>query len=197
MTALQDINPDHFPIHARDGLPEPLRILLQDYPRDLWTKAEGFDQVIRVWLKQHLGFRRALAGLGDIARDGMARSVSGARLAAMVSRQANTLVSDLRTHNAVEDSHYFPALRSREPRIARGFDILAADHVALETRLHAFVTSSDATVTALDHGADTLEPCASLKTALDGLSGVLHRHLLDEEDLIVPVLLRFGTRDLI
>lgn len=196
MTAPQDIDPSRFPIDTRDALPEALTVLLPDYPRAHWTRSDGFDRLTRVWLQRHAAFRRMLAGLDDLARSGMARALPGNRLAGSVGRQADLLVSDLRTHHEVEDSHYFPTLRSRDTRIARGFDILNADHIALETRLQRFSKTSRATVAALADGADTVDPSAALMTAIDGLSRQLQRHLLDEEDLVIPLLLHFGTEDL-
>ena len=38
----------------------------------------------------------------------------------------------LHGHHRLEDQHYFPAMRRAEPRLDKGFDLLAADHERID-----------------------------------------------------------------
>lgn len=193
MTQSPAIDPTAFPIETRAGLPDALRVLLNDYPRANWAEAQGFDGLIRFWLQRHLMFRRILGALDDATRDGLDRKIDAQRLGATIARHGGLLVQELHTHHMIEDAHYFPVLQKRDKRIARGFDILDADHHALDAHLNAFTETANASLSALSSGLDTVDPAARFHKALQGLSGLLDRHLEDEEDLVVPVLLRYGT----
>lgn len=196
MTSFTDLDPSLYPVDSRTGLPDALRVLLEDYPREQWAEHPGFDGLIRFWLQRHLMFRRILAALQETAQDGMDRKLDGRRLAGTIARHGGMLVQELHTHHMIEDTHYFPVLQGHDARIARGFDILDADHNALDAHLAAFTEAANATLGELSGGADTVDPAARFQGALTGLTGLLDRHLEDEEDLIVPVLLRYGTRGL-
>lgn len=187
------IDPTLYTVDRRSGLPDALRILLQEYPRDDWAQAPGFDGLIRFWLQRHLMFRRILDALQETTQEGLNRAIDGRRLAATISRHGGLLVQELHTHHVIEDTHYFPVLQKRDARIAVGFDILDADHHALDARLNAFTEAANDSITALLDGADSVDPAARFQGALQGLHGLIDRHLEDEEDLVVPVLLRYGT----
>ena len=45
----------------RKKLPDALRVLLEDYPRDGWELDPGFDGLVRFWLDRHLMFRRLMS----------------------------------------------------------------------------------------------------------------------------------------
>jgi len=47
-------------LRHRKGLPDALRVLLEQYPRALWESHQNFDGLTRFWLERHLMFRRAL-----------------------------------------------------------------------------------------------------------------------------------------
>jgi hemerythrin-like domain-containing protein len=95
------------------------------------------------------------------------------------------LVQNLHGHHQIEDLHYFPVLTRREPRLARGFEILDRDHHALDALLAGFAEDANAVL------QGRLEPGA-FRERLLGFEAVLVRHLEDEEDLIVPVILKHG-----
>lgn len=193
MTDAQRLDPAAYPLSTRTGLPDALRVLLKDYPRDLWEADRGFDGLIRFWLDRHIMFRRLLAGLDDAARTGMDRKADPRQLASQMGRYGQMLVGELHMHHNIEDMHYFPVLAGHDARVAQGFDILDADHHALDAHLAAFTDTANDSLRALAGGADPVDPCARMQTAAGDLRRLLDRHLEDEEDLVVPVLLRYGT----
>jgi len=102
-------------------------------------------------------------------------------------------VNDLHGHHQIEDGHYFPLLAARDARITRGFDILDRDHQALDGHLEAFVKAANL---ALSQRADRdrmQDGAGAFRAELARLDRLLDRHLNDEEELVVPVLLRDGT----
>lgn len=187
-------------LDRRDGLPEPLRVLLAERPREGWREDPHFDGLVSFWLERHLMFRRLLEAMTAETREALAPAgaVPEARLwAGRLSRRGGMFVQELHGHHMIEDQHYFPRLAALEPRLERGFEILDRDHQALDLWLGRFVEAANAGI-----GAATAEdtPAPAMRDAVGGveaelirLTRLLDRHLSDEEDLIVPVILRHGV----
>ncbi len=177
-------------LETRQGLPDALRILVNDYPRDLWQSHRNFDALTRFWLDRHLGFRAMLADIRQSTEAFLDGSVDHRRFAGQSSRAVGGLLGDLQGHHQIEDQHYFPLLAAAEPRLARGFDLLDADHQALDLHIHRM---ADATNAMLRHLAaaspDGRTAAGALLTLTAGFDRFINRHLLDEEDLVVPVIL--------
>jgi hemerythrin-like domain-containing protein len=177
---------------TRTGLPDALGVLLAEYPRAGWQADPGFDDLIRFWLERHLLFRQIVGLLDEgteaiIAGSGDPRA-HGGRLA----RLGQHLIEDLHGHHHVEDTAYFPILSRHDSRLERGFAILDADHHALHDHLAGFAMDANAVLDALARDTPCGGPADRLQDRLAGFGRFLDRHLTDEEDLIVPVLLKFG-----
>lgn len=180
-----------FDLKNRDQLPDALRVLLDDYPRDLWATDPGFHGLVSFWLERHMGFRKLLTAM---ISETEARLDGGDlhRFAQRISRYGSIFVNDLHGHHQIEDHHYFPLLAQKDARLTRGFEILDKDHHALDGLLNEFVTAANE---ALKSG-DAIDPVAGFHTNLSALERLICRHLDDEEDLIVPVILKYGTAGL-
>ncbi|MEC9434272.1 MAG: hemerythrin domain-containing protein [Pseudomonadota bacterium] len=178
---------------ARDGLPEPLRYLLGDYPRLIWGDHPNFGPVTRFYLDRHAMFREAMAVMRRLTDE----TLDGARPAPAWSRDfgriAGFFLQQLHEHHHVEDIHYFPALVRMEPGLARGFDILDRDHHAIHDALDRFQDGAAAALRALQAGpADPKRPVADIGEELARMDRLLGRHLFDEEELVIPVMLHRG-----
>ena len=107
------------------------------------------------------------------------------------------LLSQLGVHHQIEDHHYFPIFRAADARLARGFDVLEGDHHAIHADMAATAETANALLRALqglgDGEAETLRRRGDDYAAASGalLKGLI-RHLDDEEDLIVPLILERG-----
>ncbi len=176
---------------TRQGLPDALRILLADYPREGWQTHRHFDGLVRFWLDRHLNFRHMTALMQTETQALLDRSRDPRDFAARLGQIGSHFVGDLHGHHQIEDQHYFPLLAETEPRLQRGFDMLDADHHALDSHIAAFVDSANATLSRWQ-APDLRDHAASFLASLDGLTALLDRHLVDEEDLIVPVILAHG-----
>ena len=184
-------NPDPtLALDLRSGLPDALRVLLAEYPRDQWDSDPGFDGLVRFWLDRHMMFRRILERLTAEAKARHAGVLDPQRHAHALGRLGSSFVGELHGHHSIEDAHYFPTLATKDARVARGFDLLDADHHALDTHLAGFVDRANAVLQAGDAGGDAVD------RLIDGLAEFerfLDRHLIDEEELVVPVILNYGT----
>ncbi|MCX7889838.1 MAG: hemerythrin domain-containing protein [Rhodobacteraceae bacterium] len=180
---------DDAPLDRRSALPDHLCVLAAELPRASWPSHPRFRGLAAFWLERHLEFRRLVAGLerdAESAIDGvLAPDVWQARL----SRHGSALVSHLGGHHEIEDVHYFPLLERMEPRLETGFAILEGDHRDLAERLVRFVDAANAAIAAPDP-AGLKDATGRLRDGLAQFGRVLLRHLEDEEDLVVPVILK-------
>ncbi|SNR81757.1 hemerythrin domain-containing protein [Puniceibacterium sediminis] len=169
----------------RDRMPEALRVLLETFPRDDWEAHPHFAGLVQFWLDRHLMFRRLLGNLEADAEAAIDRKIDPQAHKARISRYGGMLVSQLHGHHQIEDDHYFPVLGKMEPKLLKGFDILDKDHHALDGLLDRFTSSANAVL----QGPGKPGP---FHKELLSFGAMLHRHLEDEEDLIVPVILKHG-----
>ncbi len=183
------------PLETRDGLPDALRVLLQDYPREAWEHDPNFHGLVSFWLGMHLHFRDALARMQADAEALLDRRLDPQAWAPRLARQGGEFVQHLHGHHGIEDHHYFPLLAKRDARLLHGFEILDRDHHALDAHLDGFVTDANAALRA--QGApDFRTEAGRFHENLLRLDRFLDRHLVDEEELVVPVILRDGEAGL-
>ena len=99
-------------------------------------------------------------------------------------------LQQLHHHHLIEDHRYFPVFMAAERRLVRGFEVLEADHGVIERAIGELAAASDGLLVALrTPSADLAGAEAALGGVLPGFLGKLERHLDDEEDLIVPLIL--------
>ncbi|WP_323766444.1 hemerythrin domain-containing protein [Marinovum sp.] len=172
----------------RAGLPEALRVLLADYPRAAWPQHENFAGLVAFWLDRHLMFRQLTEALREDAEARIDNRIDPQAHVRRLGRFGAMLVDQLHGHHQIEDLHYFPKLAGLEPRLQRGFELLDSDHHAMDALLSRFSEAADGVLQGGEAGA--------FHTELQGFAGLLNRHLVDEEELIVPVILRHGAQGL-
>lgn len=177
---------------ARSALPDALRILLQDYPRAGWETNPRFDGLVRFWLERHLMFRRMLDAMRADTEALVEARIDPQAQAARLSQIGGRFVGELEGHHQIEDGHYFPLLAKAEPRLARGFDLLDADHHALDGLIARFVEGANGVLSVWQD--ETARPGAAGRFLgiLVETNRLIDRHLVDEEELVVPVILHHG-----
>ena len=175
----------------RDSLPDALRSLIKAYPRNGWEQNANYSQLIAFWLDRHLMFRRLLDQLdsdvkaaldGNEAQDGYKRKLS---------RFGGMLINQLHGHHQIEDAQYFPVMARLDTSVARGFDILDADHHSLDGILSDLANTANAVLQYQGKQSGFVDTAAAMKGRLDRFRPLLNRHLVDEEELVVPVLLKY------
>lgn len=184
---------DPLDLERRTGLPADLLRLLETYPRETWAAHDNIHGLASMWLQRHDMFRD-LGGLltGAIAdyREGRkdARAFAG-----FFAPRLEFFLGHLNGHHQVEDQHYFPAFARAESRLKRGFDILDKDHHLIHDALERNAETANAFLRALGEIEDRQRFAADAYAAEnERLVAMLGRHLTDEEDLIVPLILDRG-----
>lgn len=143
-----------------------------------------------MWLGRHDMFRElgsALSARTDAFREGKggdARAFIG-----WLAPRFNFFLGELHGHHSIEDHHYFPVFRAADARLARGFDILDADHVMIDRFIHELAEAGMALDRAIASRGPTDAESERLTQRFIATLGALTRHLDDEEDLIVPLIL--------
>ncbi|MDJ0993110.1 MAG: hemerythrin domain-containing protein [Dinoroseobacter sp.] len=171
-------------METRAGLPDALRVLIAEYPRTGWEQHRNFNELVRFWLSRHVMFRQLLARLQAETESYMDRQVGFDTYAPRLSQLAGTLLNELHIHHHVEDDQYFPKLAGIDARITRGFELLDADHHAMDGVIHRAADAANAALRSRD-GGPFLDELGTFGRLLD-------RHLVDEEELVVPVILSSG-----
>jgi hypothetical protein len=175
----------------KDGGSARSKALLERHPRTSWHGARSASASF--WLEVHEHLRRDAGGLLAAGNDYRG---SPQRLAVVAAPRLNGLIAAMHGHHQIEDFHYFPAFRRTEPQLAAGFDRLERDHAALGLRIEAGLTALGELRAAVEHPGDG--PTAQLAAgryveAAAALCAELARHLDDEENLVVPLLLESGA----
>jgi len=181
-----------FDLFARDGLPDEIALLRVRFPREIWADNKRLGPTARLWLERHAMFRALGAAIAEEAEAFAAGMVDEQRFMRWFAPRMRLYLGELHTHHAVEDYHYFPIFRAADPRLARGFEILDADHHAIDALVRDVAETAGALAAALTGGGDPARPAERLTRSIGkGVTGI-GRHLDDEEDLVVPLILDTG-----
>ena len=182
---------DDLALETRAGLPTELRVLADLYPRELWRGHTNFGGLTAFWLDRHLMFRDLIAKL--VAGTEAHLDRSDPRYASEMSKYTGFFLNQLHHHHMIEDQHYFPQFIPLDSRLERGFEVLDRDHHALDGHIHALAERSNAVLQLIQARKDEKSAVDLLGAAQRDFSRFLHRHLEDEEDIIVPVILEYGA----
>ncbi|GLS33386.1 Hemerythrin HHE cation binding domain-containing protein [Mesorhizobium albiziae] len=184
-------------LERRAGLPDDLRYLVEKYPREAWQGHANIGGMASMWLQRH-DMLRELGGLlsGAISdyREGRATAPEFARFFAP---RLQFFLGQLDGHHNVEDQHYFPIFAAAEKKLKRGFDILDADHHLIHEALDRNADTANGFLRALQEDTDKQRFAADAYADENTrLVAMLTRHLADEEDLIIPLILDRGDQGL-
>jgi hypothetical protein len=177
---------DPLALGLRTGLPDALQVLVRELPRLQWPQNPRFHGLASFWLDRHLDFRRVQAMLAADAAARLAGEMDAADHARRLARLGGHLLDSLHGHHQIEDAEYFPLMATLDARVSRGFDLLDADHQALDGALHGFADAANAVLRGEPDAA------AHWPDRMTGFSVLLNRHLEDEEDIVIPLILKSG-----
>lgn len=181
----------------RAGWPDDLRVLIARYPREQWDAHANLGEMARFWLSRHVMFRELSAAIEAIAMQFRAGRLEPEEFARQFVPRLQFMLDQLNVHHQIEDLHYFPIFRDADPRLTRGFDVLEGDHHHIHGDMARTAETATALLRALRGDADKLRSCGDAYADASGalLTGLI-RHLDDEEDLIVPLILDRGENAL-
>ena len=177
----------------RSGWPEDLRVLIERYPRDQWDAHANLGDMARFWLSRHAMFRELSTAIGEITSQFRSGRLLPAEFARQFVPRLQFILDQLNVHHQIEDLHYFPIFRAADARLTRGFDVLEGDHHHIHGDMARTAEAANALLQALQAGGDILRQSSDdYANASASLLKGLVRHLDDEEDLIVPLILDRG-----
>jgi hemerythrin-like domain-containing protein len=186
-------------ISLRSGLPDYLRKLSKHYPREVWEKHSNFNDLTQFWLSRHVMFRELIERL---QQDSEAIIDSASIIASnnkdqikhkkTLSRLTGFMLSQLHEHHNIEDHHYFPMLVPFDADLRKGFDMLESDHQVLDKNIHDLANKTNELLTSLQTGQDIQQSAEHLIITQKKFENFLNRHLSDEEELVVPIILEYG-----
>nr|WP_323776961.1 hemerythrin domain-containing protein [Amylibacter sp.] len=177
-------------LETRSGLPEHLRVLADLYPRADWETHPNFSDLTGFWLSRHGMFRELIARLQDSSNQFL--DSTHPRFGVELSHYTRLFLDQLHGHHSIEDNHYFPKFIGLDGRLEHGFELLDADHHALDRHIHDLAESTNLVLQDLQSGNDAKTATQALLARQKTFDSFLERHLTDEEDLIVPLVLEYG-----
>jgi len=175
-------------LQSRSGLPEAMRCLLAERPRETWADP-ALPETARFWLQMHDGFRRQQASMSRLISEG---ALDPRAVHAPLVQTLNGFLGHLDGHHRVETGHYFPAFRRAEPRVADGLDLLDRDHDAIHEQLEALHGAGLAFHQTISTGGGGFSELGRLSEILGRAVPALIRHLDDEEEIVIPLLALHG-----
>jgi iron-sulfur cluster repair protein YtfE (RIC family) len=183
-------------IDQRTGWPEELCVVLKEHPRDTWPTTRS--AMARFWIDKHDFLRRQSAALQSANDDYLAGRAGAGEFGRWLAPRLQGFLAELHGHHQVEDFHYFPTFRAAEPRLAPGFDVLSSDHELIHAGILQIVETINEFIQTIQPespaDSDTQRRAAdSYIEASRLLHRRLERHLADEEDLIIPLMIREQT----
>jgi iron-sulfur cluster repair protein YtfE (RIC family) len=180
---------------SRTGLPDDLRVLYAKYPRGAWNTVHTIGQLGSFWLQRHDMFRDFGAALVEGIEHLKNGEVAAERFARWFAPRLNHFLGDLEGHHQVEDHQYFPLFAAADQRLASGFELLEEDHHQIHALLERNAVAANAFHEDLMSGSGRMPFTRDAYAVEAGslLKGLM-RHLEDEEDLLIPLLLDQGER---
>ena len=182
-------------LFRQDPLPDDMRTLFNAYPREAWDQHPNFKEATRNWLGAHQMFRR----LSKVVRQDAEQFLDSRRdpqdYAARLAYLGNALVGNLHGHHGWEDHSYFPELSAADPRFDAGLEILEQDHQVLDQILHDFTDAANETIQLI--GAQDKvahDRAGQVHEQAQAIEQLLSRHLVDEEELAVPIIIHHKLR---
>lgn len=178
-----------------DDMPREMQILLDEYPRDSWEAHPGFKEKTRHWLSAHRMFRRLAELVRTDAERYLDKNLSPEDYAGRLSYYGNALVGNLHGHHGWEDRSYFPELSAANPRFDAGLEVLEKDHADLDLILDQYTRTANRAIKLIH--LDESQARSEVGTLYDmsqAIEAFLKRHLSDEEELAVPIILHHRLR---
>lgn len=193
--------PPHLPvmtqydITVRQGLPEDMQTLLREYPRDAWPDHPNFAASIERWMGAHTMFRQIAEIVAVDTEEMLDKKLDPDWYAMRLGHFGNALVRNLHGHHTWEDRKFFPELMAADDRFIDGLEMLEADHHEMDGLLDGLVQSSNRFIKLMDLSRqDAPNELPDVLTNAQAIQRFLDRHLTDEEDLTVPILLHHKLR---
>ena len=176
-------------VATRDGLPSAIRPTLLEQTKSDWKNHPRFAGKASFFMKIH---RQLLDGADWLATtseqllDTPPSELSGQINTAGLVSHAEHLLQFAHRHHEIEDHGYFPQFIRLYPQLEHAMGLLDGDHQVLDKALNGVEV---AIATLQQPNRDAI---AGLYRNASALKKIMHRHITDEEEVIIPIFLRHG-----
>jgi hypothetical protein len=168
-------------------LPGEWLYLARQFPRKRWPELSP-NSTAAHWLDMHEGFRFIQRHLSDLGTAWREQKIEFAPFRDRFASALGQYLHGMQVHHRVESTAYFPQFQAIEPRLSRGFDLMETDHHEIDRLLFELAAAGRA-LRAVDPDSDGARGTAeNVISIVDDSSLPIARHLLDEEDLVIPLL---------
>jgi hemerythrin-like domain-containing protein len=195
---MDEPSPAALRLGERKGLPDDIAFLRANYPRGDWRVHANFGQLSELWLHVHGSQRlegREVSRIVDAFRD---RKLDEDQFQRAFVPRLNGFLQHLDQHHWNEDVEFFPKFRQLDERLVVGFDLLEADHGLIHQRILTTVEHARGLLNALSSPGEAARRAADVYAAeAEILLDLLLKHLSDEEELVIPAMLKHGERPLL
>jgi hemerythrin-like domain-containing protein len=177
-------------LHKRSGLPDDCAFLVKKYPKESWEAHQNLGESSKFWLSRHEMFRELSTILLQSASELKEQELKPAEFRNWFVPRYWFFIQQLDAHHRIEDGHYFPLLIRAEEKLKAGFELLENDHGVIHDGLLRLQDAGLKLDQALQHDPSRiLFITDDVAKELTAFLGDLTRHLADEEDLVIPLIL--------
>jgi hypothetical protein len=174
-------------LRHRTELPGEWLYLAREFPRERWAEL-GPNSTAAHWLGMHEGFRFLQRHLSDLGTAWREQRIEFAPFRDRFVSGLGQYLHGMQVHHGVESTAYFPQFQAIEPRLSHGFELLETDHHEID-RILTELAQAGRALRAVDPDSDAVRGAAeNVIGIVEGSSLPIARHLLDEEDLVIPLL---------
>ena len=187
-------------VTRRAALSATLRGGLIDVPRDAWADDPRFRGEPEFWLQIHRALLDAAAELPRRCERLLlaAEADEGDRLGRCLAETralAMRLTEHAHGHHHIEDHHFFPLFARAVPALGAHLELLDGDHRVLSDVLDEMARAAAALPARAAESAAArrdalLGPSERLLEAGGRFDALFRRHIGDEEEICIPIMLR-------
>lgn len=175
-------------VAIRDGLPSAIRPTLLEEAEADWRTHPRYAGKARFFMTIHRKLLNGADWLAETAEklmDTPPDTLSYIANASDLNGRASHLLSFAHGHHEIEDHGYFPQFVRLYPQLGEALSLLDGDHQILDEALTGVET-------ALGQATQSRDDMAKLYRHTAALKKIMHRHITDEEEVIIPIFLRHG-----
>jgi len=192
-----EVTADPLSIETRDGLPEEWRFLVKDYPRESWTGHESLGEHTKFWLAVHRSFRMMGSHLTEQSNAYESGAVTAEQFRLAMVPRLQQFLGSLDHHHRIEDHLFFPKFMEAERRLVAGIELLEADHTVIDAEVHMMIEIANTLLQTNVSDKDGLKRTGeNFAISSRRIVKLLGRHLDDEEEIVIPLLLDRGEEEL-
>lgn len=177
-------------VAMRDGLPKAISPTLLEEAEQDWRAHPRFAGKARFFMNIH---RQLLDGADWLSHasedllDAPDSELPDQIQARDIHQRTAHLLHFAHGHHEIEDHGYFPQFLQLYPNLEHAMNLLDGDHQVLDEALNGV----EAGLAELRNTA-TRDDVAELHRHSAALKKIMHRHITDEEEVIIPIFLRHG-----